>query len=117
MPVILPHRLFPWMMKSGIWPKLEDGEIQKYWNHLREAQSPLSGMSDDGCHIPLYLWGDGAQFTESGQSMTAFCCGIVIDPDRSNVFPLFLCKDDSRNQLLLMLFLFIFYCITPHQGI
>lgn len=94
MPVILPHRLFPWMMQAGFWPKLGENSIRQYWQHLKDVGSPLSSMSDDGCHIPLYLWGDVAQYTESGESMSAFCCGIVVDDNRSNIFPLFLCKED-----------------------
>jgi hypothetical protein len=47
----------------------------------------------DGTHIPVYLWGDGAQFTESGESMLVFSCGIVIDDNRSNIFPLFMCRE------------------------
>ena len=96
MPVILPHRLFPWMMQAGFWPKLGENSIRQYWQHLKDVGSPLSSMSDDGCHIPLYLWGDVAQYTESGESMSAFCCGIVVDDNRSNIFPLFLCKEEPR---------------------
>ena len=94
MPLILPEKLFPWMMRRGIFPNLAEGSVQQYWTHLKSIGSPLGGMSDDGCHIPLYLWGDGAQYTESGQSIMAFTCGIVIDKNRSNTWPLFLCRED-----------------------
>ena len=95
MPVVLPHQLFPWMMRRGIWPTLQDGSLEQYWKHLKDVGSPLSGMSD-GSHIPLYLWGDGAQYTESGESILVFTCGIVIDENRSNTFPLFLCREDPQ---------------------
>lgn len=97
MPVVLPHELFPWMMRSGIWPNLEEKQIQQYWQHLKDVGSPLSALSDDASHIPVYLWGDGAQYTESGESMSVFCCGIVVDDNRSNIFPLFLCREETRS--------------------
>lgn len=93
MPVIVPHKLFPWMMRRGIWPKLDAASTECYWKHLKDVGSPLGGMSD-GSHIPMYLWGDGAQFTESGESITAFTCGFVLDEERSHTFPLFLCRDE-----------------------
>jgi hypothetical protein len=51
-----------------------------------------------GDHVPIYLWGDAAQFTESGQSMMVLACGLVMDDDRSNIFPLFLCREDIQLQ-------------------
>ena len=95
MPVVLPHRLFPWMMRRGIWPTLENGALDEYWKHLKNVGSPLGGMSD-GSHIPIYFWGDGAQYTESGESILVFTCGIVIDENRSNTFPLFMCREDAQ---------------------
>ncbi|CAK9028221.1 unnamed protein product, partial [Durusdinium trenchii] len=97
MPLILPEKLFPRMMRRGIFPNLAEGSVQQYWTHLKSIGSPLGGMSDDGCHIPLYLWGDGAQYTESGQSIMAFTCGIVIDKNRSNTWPLFLCREEMST--------------------
>ena len=97
MPVILPHQLFPWMLRSGIWPELEDDSLNAYWAHLNDVGSPLAGMSD-GSHIPVYLWGDGAQYTESGESILVFSCGIVIDGNHTNVFPLFLCREESHRK-------------------
>ena len=94
MPVILPDQLFGWMTRAGIWPKMEEANIRAYWNHLRNVRSPLATMSD-GTHIPLYLWGDGAQFTESGQSMMVFACGFILDENRSNVFPLWMCREET----------------------
>lgn len=52
----------------------------------------------------MYVWGDGAQYTESGESMMVFSCGIVIDPKRTNIFPLFLCREvtwhDQRKKVV-----------------
>ena len=100
MPVLLPDILFPWMMQRGIWPEITPESAQQYWRHLSDVGSELGSMSD-GSHLPIYLWGDGAQYTESGESMLVFCCGIVIDPQRSNIFPLFMCKEVTS---LIMLF-------------
>jgi hypothetical protein len=97
MPVILPSELLPWMMRCGIWPVTAADRTQQYWKHLRDVGSPVAGMSS-GDHVPIYLWGDAAQFTESGQSMMVLACGLVMDDDRSNIFPLFLCREDIQLQ-------------------
>ena len=100
MPVLLPSELFPWMMGCGIWP--EDAacpeRTKKYWQHLKDVGSPLANMSPEGDHIPIYLWGDGAQFTESGQSVLVLACGLVMDDKRTNIFPLFLCREGAWLQ-------------------
>ena len=109
---MIPDHLFPWMMRSGIWPELETGSLEKYWQHLNDSGSPLASMSD-GTHIPVYLWGDGAQYTESGESMLVFSCGIVIDDNRSNIFPLFMCREVSLKFISCEI-LMVFYC-PPFQ--
>ena len=49
----------------------------------------------------MYLWGDGAQYTEGGDSILLFSCGFVLDKNRSNIFPLFLCREDTCLRAIL----------------
>lgn len=104
MPLLLPSKLFPWMIQHGIFPKISTDLVANYWRHLEAVGSPLRDMSPNHDHIPMYVWGDGAQYTESGESMMVFSCGIVIDPKRTNIFPLFLCREvtwhDQRKKVV-----------------
>jgi hypothetical protein len=100
MPLLLPHELYPWMMHCGIWPSdaSSSTRTQQYSQHLRDVKSPVAGMSPSGDHVPIYLWGDGAQYTESGQSIMVLACGLVMDDVRTNIFPLCLCREDPWMQ-------------------
>ena len=108
MPLLLPSKLFPWMIQHGIFPKISTDLVANYWRHLGAVGSPLRHMSPNQDHIPMYVWGDGAQYTESGESMMVFSCGIVIDPKRTNIFPLFLCREATRhNEYHKLFFVFL----------
>ena len=87
-------------MQCGIWPSEASSSTrtQQYWQHLRDVKSPVAGMSQSGDHVPIYLWGDGAQYTESGQSIMVLACGLVMDDERTNIFPLCLCREDPWMQ-------------------
>ena len=100
MPLLLPHELYPWMMDCGIWPRdaSSASRTPQYWQHLRYVKSPVAEMSPGCDHVPLYLWGDGAQYTESGQSIMVLSCGLVMDDMRTNIFPLCLCREDPWMQ-------------------
>ena len=87
------------MIGAGIWPDLKEADTKQYWKHLKEVGSPLASMSHDGNHIPIYLWGDAAQFTESGESMMVFSCGFILDENRSNIFPLWMCREEPHLQV------------------
>lgn len=92
MPLLLPSELFPWMIQRGIFPEISKEAISKYWKHMKACKSPIGDMST-GDHLPVYVWGDGAQYTESGESIMVFSCGIVVDEKRTNIFPLFMCRE------------------------
>ena len=114
MPVILPDQLYGWMIRAGIFPTMDDATIRGYWKHLKETGSPLGNMSD-GTHIPVFLWGDGAQYTVTeNQSMMVFACGFVLDDNRSNIFPLWMCREEPCFK-----FMYIFYiwmCLQWFHG-
>lgn len=79
------------MIQRGIFPEISKEAISKYWKHMKACKSPIGDMST-GDHLPVYVWGDGAQYTESGESIMVFSCGIVVDEKRTNIFPLFMCR-------------------------
>ena len=78
-----------WQITGGIWKQL--GAHFETWAQIMTTYQ-------------MYVWGDGAQYTESGESMMVFSCGIVIDPKRTNIFPLFLCREvtwhDQRQKVV-----------------
>ena len=70
MPVILPHELIPWLLRHGLHPTIPDHSTIEYWNHIGEPEH-----SDAN---PLWIWGDGSQYLESGESITVVCFGMVL---------------------------------------
>ncbi|CAE7333803.1 unnamed protein product [Symbiodinium sp. CCMP2592] len=92
LPVLLPHELLPWLVKHGALPVDETASaaVSQFWAHARDVGMPLNGATDD--HIPLYLWGDDAQFTENQDKLVAVAMGRVLETckdARLTVWPLF----------------------------
>ncbi|CAE7403183.1 unnamed protein product [Symbiodinium sp. CCMP2592] len=92
LPVVLPHEVFPWLVKQGLIPLSETDEITKFWSHARTAGMPTMGATDS--HIPLYLWGDDARFTETHEDkIVVVAFGRVLETSKNaleTVWPLFL---------------------------
>ena len=79
-------------------PKISPDEISQYWSHLRDRKSPLASISPDGCHYPLWLWGDEAQFRESGDEIQLIAMGAVLDSRKHSLetcFPLSICRTET----------------------
>lgn len=94
LPVVLPHNI----VGNRFWPRIPDEDIKHYWSHLRAVGSPLAGVSPQGNHIPLWIWGDGAQWRENGDEIYLICIGCCIDKRKFSVescYPISLCKSDS----------------------
>ncbi len=92
--MVLPHNI----VGHRFWPLIPDEDIKHYWSHLRAVGSPLAGVSPQGHHIPLWIWGDGAQWRENGDEIYLICIGCCIDKRKFSVescFPISLCKSDS----------------------
>ena len=34
LPLVLPHKLLPWMLELDMLPLSADEELERYWNHL-----------------------------------------------------------------------------------
>ena len=105
--MVLPHEVFPWLVRHGIIPLNDTDEITKFWSHARTAGMPTMGATDH--HIPLYLWGDDARFTETHEDkLVAVAFGRVLETSKNalhSVWPLFLyqqvgnpsCRPYSRS--------------------
>ena len=64
--------------------------VSKFWAHARDVGMPINGATD--LHIPLYLWGDDAQFTENQDKLVTVAMGRVLETSkdaRLTVWPLF----------------------------
>ena len=94
LPMLLPHELLPWLVQQSVFP-IDDQEykhIAYYWQHLRKMGIDTHGARDE--HIPLYLWGDDAQVTEtSAEKLCVVAFGRVLESTKDallTVWPLFL---------------------------
>ena len=91
LPVVLPHEVFPWLVRHGIIPLNDTDEIREFWSHARTAGMPTMGATDH--HIPLYLWGDDARFTETHEDkLVAVAFGRLLETSKNalqSVWPLF----------------------------
>ena len=91
---MLPHQLLPWLVDNGIMPVDDTAcrEVADFWSHARNVGMPTSGAT--AVHIPLYLWGDDAQFTQTHQDkLVAVAFGRVLETSKNalqTVWPLFL---------------------------
>ena len=73
-------------------PLISDSEIKEYWDHLSACNSPLAKVSETKTHYPLWIWGDEAQYRESGDEVLLISLGAVLDQRKYSVeacFPKF----------------------------
>lgn len=78
-PMVLPHKLIPYLWSKGLWPHHKPRELTRYWNHIRcSGKSPLGEVSPESNHIPLWFWGDGAQVNNQF-SVVVLAIGACLD--------------------------------------
>ena len=100
MPVILPHLLVPFLIQNNIMLNNDDmdREIEKYWQFLSSTGFPHTmDKAGTGC-IPLWIWGDDAQYNERQSKVVIVAIGCVLDTrtcSKTTVWPLFAYKVDS----------------------
>ena len=104
--MVLPHNLFPWLIRRGLWPSIPEKHTATYWAHMKE-----NSFQHDV--VPMWLWGDDAQYLESGEQITVVCCGLLLqnDTEKTTVkrcFPLFLYREDS-TQNTCFVYSFVFF--------
>ena len=92
LPIVFPHNLVSRL------PVIDMANIAQYWSHLKDRKSPLASISPDGSHYPLWLWGDEAQFRESGEEIQLIAMGAVLDTRKHSLetcFPLSICRSET----------------------
>ena len=94
MPFLKPAPLLQWLLNHRVF-EVNPEAVKDYWAHLRSMESSVASMSPEGDHLPLYVWGDGAQYTESGESMMVFTFGLAGFKTPLNIFPIFMCREAS----------------------
>ena len=91
-PLVLPHDIIPWLVEHGVFPtgiEAED-EVAKYWQHIESMGLPTHGASHK--HVPLYVWGDDAQFTENNDKLVCVSFGRSLETGKNSLifcWPLF----------------------------
>ena len=105
LPVVLPHKLIPWMLENGIYPEdtLDLDDVSNHWDHLASHLDWASEhvQQHGRHHIPLYLWGDDAQYNEEGGKLVTVAMGAVLDNRTSavaTVWPLFCYRLETWTQ-------------------
>lgn len=94
--MVQPHVLLPWLLDRGLFPNISKVETEKYWDHLSQVGSPLANASRSKTHIPLWLWGDAANYIND-ENLMVFCVGHVLDDQKNSIkkcFPIVVCRED-----------------------
>ncbi|CAE7193685.1 unnamed protein product, partial [Symbiodinium microadriaticum] len=82
MPVVLPHRLLPWLVRTNRWPAISDAAVDEYWRHhkLYSAASPPTHL-----HHPCWLWEDDCRFGKKFNQKVMVCMmGHCLDSNRDS---------------------------------
>ena len=97
MPIVLPHKLLPWLVRQGVWPDVAMDAVDEYWNHQERFSTGIQPPSHQ--HHPVWLWGDDCRYGKKiNQKVMVVMMGHVLDPCRSSYhscFPLWVCGVDS----------------------
>ena len=99
-PLVLPHEIIPWLVERGVFPVGPEAEeeVTQYWSHMDKMGTPRNGASHQ--HVPLYLWGDDAQFTENQDKLCAVSFGRTLESGKNSLifcWPLFLYHHAARK--------------------
>ena len=102
MPCILPEVLLPWLIERNLFWNIQENEICRYWQHLRHAGSPVAEVCPTNDAIPIWLWGDSAQYNAKKESVIVLCCGCVLDERKSSVstcFPFVIVREETCQNI------------------
>ena len=97
MPCLLPEVLLPWLIERGIFGDIKDNEVRRYWQHHRSAKTCLAHVCETDDAIPIWLWGDAAQYNAKNESVVVLCCGCILDQRKASVstcFPFVILRED-----------------------
>lgn len=105
LPVVLPHKLIPWMMENGLYPQdaLDKDAVSAYWDHLgSQVDWASSHVKQCGkAFQPLWLWGDDATYNSVNDKLITVSIGAVLDMQKSSirtVWPLFCYRFETWMQ-------------------
>lgn len=96
-PMALPHLLIPDLVAKNLWPNHKPRELRRYWNHIRSSGDSLLGnISPSFDHVPLWIWGDGAQCNNQF-NVVVLAMGCCLDQRSFSLdfcYPLTFVKED-----------------------
>ena len=84
--MLLPHELVPWLVEQGVFPVDEESDAAhaEFWEHLQKVGTPTHNATAN--HVPLYIWGDDAEFTEHHQDkLVVISIGRVLEQRRHSL--------------------------------
>ena len=80
MPIVLPHRLIPYLLENDLFAGVSDNEIEEYWRHLSQrvdwAKDYASGRAK---YHPFTLWGDDAVYNSRQDKLVAVAMCPTLD--------------------------------------
>ena len=82
MPVVLPHKLIPWLLRHGKWPDIPKTELQQYWVHQEFFKTGIAAPSRE--HHPLWIWGDDCRYGSQNQKVMVCSMGHALDPNKNS---------------------------------
>ena len=101
-PCILPEKLFPWLIERGLFWKINNADIRRYWQHHQSVGSEIAGMCPEQDAIPIWLWGDAASYNAKNESVMVLCAGCILDDQKcslSTSFPFAILREESPLHL------------------
>jgi hypothetical protein len=103
-PIVFPHNV---VLE---WPQPDESEIHRYWDHLHQFGSPVSQLSPTKTPVPVWLWGDEADFRESGETVLVVAMGCCIDPRKfsaESCYPICVCRSEPYPELVYVHFCYV----------
>ena len=123
MPVILPHKLLPWLIRTGRFPDVSVSDIRQYWQHHKCWNSGIEAPANStGHHVhPLWIWGDDCRYGKKiNQKIMVCSMGHVLDGNRdsySSCFPLWVCGCDPRSCILVPLLMYFLRVYNVYHAV
>ena len=98
LPVVLPHRLLPWLHRQGLFAQVNDADLARYWCHHAFFRTGIKAPSEK--HHPIWIWGDDCQYGKRKDQKVMVCMlGHVLDPRTNSYeccYPLWACGYEPR---------------------
>ena len=100
MPIVLPHKLIPWLVRLGVWADVGLQQLREYWEH-RENYAGVQAPSSCATQ-PVWLWGDDCRYGKKiNQKVMVVMLGAVLNSNKdsySSCYPLCACGVAAKQQ-------------------